>query len=469
LKCPKEHFKNSFLGANDCSTYGGTTMKRTNVVILGAAGRDFHNFNTYFRNNKAYNVVAFTATQIPDIAGRKYPSELAGSLYPEGIPIFPEEELPKILHKFSVEQVILAYSDLPYDYVMHTASWVLSLGSDFRIIGPNNSMLKSNRPLIAVLAVRTGSGKSQTTRKIGKILRHMGKRVAVIRHPMPYGDLLRQKCQRFGTYDDLKKNKCTIEEIEEYEPHIMEGNLVFAGVDFEEILRAAEKEADVILFDGGNNDWSLYHADLKITVADPHRLGHESSYFPGEVNVRQADIIIINKASTAPKGNVEKLTENLKKLNPRARIILANSPIIVENPNLITNKRVLVVEDGPTLTHGDMKYGAGYIAAKNYNAKEIIDPKPFAVGSIKNTYKKYPHLINVLPAMGYGDKQMRELEETINASDCETVIIGTPIDLGRLLSIKKPTVRIKYELDEQGPLKLETILEEFLQKFPTRK
>ena len=444
-------------------------MKRTNVVILGAAGRDFHNFNTYFRNNKAYNVVAFTATQIPDIAGRKYPSELAGSLYPEGIPIFPEEELPKILHKFSVEQVILAYSDLPYDYVMHTASWVLSLGSDFRIIGPNNSMLKSNRPLIAVLAVRTGSGKSQTTRKIGKILRHMGKRVAVIRHPMPYGDLLRQKCQRFGTYDDLKKNKCTIEEIEEYEPHIMEGNLVFAGVDFEEILRAAEKEADVILFDGGNNDWSLYHADLKITVADPHRLGHESSYFPGEVNVRQADIIIINKASTAPKGNVEKLTENLKKLNPRARIILANSPIIVENPNLITNKRVLVVEDGPTLTHGDMKYGAGYIAAKNYNAKEIIDPKPFAVGSIKNTYKKYPHLINVLPAMGYGDKQMRELEETINASDCETVIIGTPIDLGRLLSIKKPTVRIKYELDEQGPLKLETILEEFLQKFPTRK
>lgn len=444
-------------------------MKRTNVVILGAAGRDFHNFNTYFRNNEAYNVVAFTATQIPDIAGRKYPPELAGSLYPEGIPILPEEELPEILRKFSVEQVILAYSDLPYDYVMHTASWILSLGSDFRIIGPNNSMLKSNLPLIAVLAVRTGSGKSQTTRKIGKILRNMGKRVAVIRHPMPYGDLLLQKCQRFGTYDDLRKNKCTIEEIEEYEPHIMEGNLVFAGVDFEEILKAAEKEADVILFDGGNNDWSLYHANLKITVADPHRLGHESSYFPGEVNVRQADIIIINKANTAPKGNVEKLTENLKKLNPKARIIIANSPIIVENPNLITNKRVLVVEDGPTLTHGDMKYGAGYIAATNYKAKEIIDPKPFAVGSIKQTYKKYPHLIDVLPAMGYGDTQMKELEETINASDCETVIIGTPIDLGRLLSIKKSTVRVKYELDEQGPIKLETILEEFLQKFPFEK
>ncbi|WP_455142010.1 cyclic 2,3-diphosphoglycerate synthase [Candidatus Hodarchaeum mangrovi] len=444
-------------------------MKRTNVVILGAAGRDFHNFNTYFRNNEAYNVVAFTATQIPDIAGRKYPPELAGSLYPEGIPILPEEELPEILRKFSVEQVILAYSDLPYDYVMHTVSWILSLGSDFRIIGPNNSMLKSNLPLIAVLAVRTGSGKSQTTRKIGKILRNMGKRVAVIRHPMPYGDLLLQKCQRFGTYDDLRKNKCTIEEIEEYEPHIMEGNLVFAGVDFEEILKAAEKEADVILFDGGNNDWSLYHANLKITVADPHRLGHESSYFPGEVNVRQADIIIINKANTAPKGNVEKLTENLKKLNPKARIIIANSPIIVENPNLITNKRVLVVEDGPTLTHGDMKYGAGYIAATNYKAKEIIDPKPFAVGSIKQTYKKYPHLIDVLPAMGYGDTQMKELEETINASDCETVIIGTPIDLGRLLSIKKSTVRVKYELDEQGPIKLETILEEFLQKFPFEK
>ena len=444
-------------------------MKRTNVVILGAAGRDFHNFNTYFRNNEAYNVIAFTATQIPDIAGRKYPSELAGPLYPDGIPIFPEEELPAILRKFPVEQVILAYSDLPYDYVMHTVSWILSLGADFRIIGPNNSMLKSNLPLIAVLAVRTGSGKSQTTRKIGKILRHMGKRVAVIRHPMPYGDLLLQKCQRFSTYDDLKKNKCTIEEIEEYEPHIMEGNLVFAGVDFEEILRAAEKEADVILFDGGNNDWSLYQADLQITVADPHRLGHESSYFPGEVNVRQADIVIINKANTAPKGNVERLSENLKKLNPKARIIIANSPIIVEKPNLITNRRVLVIEDGPTLTHGGMTYGAGHIAAKNYGAKEIIDPKPFAVGSIKKTYKKYSHLTDVLPAMGYGAKQMKELEETINASDCDTVIIGTPIDLGRLLSIKKSTVRVKYELDEQGTLKLETILKEFLQNYPLTK
>ncbi|MHA1973399.1 MAG: cyclic 2,3-diphosphoglycerate synthase [Candidatus Hodarchaeales archaeon] len=439
-------------------------MKRINTIILGAAGRDFHNFNTYFRNNERYNVVAFTATQIPDISGRKYPSELAGSMYPDGIPIFPESDLPKLVKEHNVEQVVLAYSDLSYNYVMHLASWVLSLGADFRIIGPNNSMIKSKLPVIAVLAVRTGCGKSQTTRKIGKILRQMGKKVAVIRHPMPYGDLLKQRWQRFETYDDLKKHECTIEEIEEYEPHITEGNLVFAGVDFGDILKEAEKEADIILFDGGNNDWSLYKADLIITVADPHRLGHESSYFPGEVNVRQADIIIINKAHTAPEGNVEKLKENIQKLNPRAQIIIANSPISVEDENLITGKKVLIVEDGPTLTHGEMKYGAGHIAAKKYNAKEIIDPRPYAVGSIKKTYEKYSHLEDVLPAMGYGEKQMKELEETINASECETVIIGTPIDLGRLLKIKKPHVRVKYELEEIGTLNLEEVVEKFLQE-----
>ncbi len=442
-------------------------MKRINVIILGAAGRDFHNFNTYFRDNQMYNVVSFTATQIPDISGRKYPHELAGSLYPEGIPIYPENDLPSLIEQHDVEQVILAYSDLSYNYVMNIASLVLSNGADFRILGPNHTMLQSKLPVIAVLAVRTGSGKSQTARKVGKILRKQGRRVAVIRHPMPYGDLLKQKCQRFATYTDLKTHECTIEEMEEYEPHINEGNLVFAGVDFETILVTAEKEADVILFDGGNNDWSFYNADLKITVADPHRLGHEKSYFPGEVNVRQADVVIINKAGTAPEGNVEKLKESIRELNPKAQIIVANSPINIEDPSLITGKRVLVVEDGPTLTHGDMKYGAGYIAAKKFDAKEIVDPRPFAVGTIKETYRKYSHLTEVLPAMGYGKQQIEELEATINAAECDTVIIGTPIDLTRLLEIKKSHVRVKYELEEQGSPNLEEIILNFLKKHGT--
>ncbi|MCK4847454.1 MAG: GTPase [Candidatus Heimdallarchaeota archaeon] len=437
-------------------------MKRINTIILGAAGRDFHNYNTYFRDNENYEIIAFTATQIPDISDRKYPAELAGQLYSEGIPIVPEENLRQIIRENNVEQVILAYSDLSYPYVMHLASIVLAAGADFRILGPDHTMLKSSLPLIAVLAVRTGSGKSQTTRKIGKILRKLGKQVAVIRHPMPYGNLLEQKCQRFGSYDDLKKHKCTIEEMEEYEPHIKEGNLVFAGVDFEEILHEAEKEAEVILFDGGNNDWSFYDADLTITIADPHRLGDEQAYFPGEVNARKSDIVIINKAATAPSGNVAKLSESIKKLNPEAMIMIANSPIDVENSELIKGKRVLVVEDGPTLTHGGMKYGAGYIAAQKYKAKEIIDPRSFAIGSIKATYQKYPHLTNILPAMGYGEKQMRELEETINASNCDTVIIGTPIDLSRLLTIEKPSVRVTYDLEEQGSTSLEEIIKEFL-------
>ena len=439
-------------------------MKRIKIIILGAAGRDFHNFNTYFRDNEKYDVVAFTATQIPDISGRKYPKELTGPLYPEGIPIYPEKDLPSLIKKHKAEQIILAYSDLSYDYVMHIASWILSNGADFRILGPKHTMIKSKLPIIAVLAVRTGSGKSQTTRKIGKILRQHGKKVAVIRHPMPYGDLLKQRCQRFGSYDDLIEHNCTIEEMEEYEPHITEGNLVFAGVDFADILRAAEQETNVILFDGGNNDWSLYEADLKITIADPHRLGHEHSYFPGEVNVRQADIVIINKAATAPKGNVEQLKKSIIKLNPNAKIIVANSPISVEDPSLITNKRVLVVEDGPTLTHGEMRYGAGYIAAQKFKAKEIIDPRPFAVGTIKDIYNKYSHLTDVLPAMGYGKKQIKELEETINTSDCDTVIIGTPIDLKRLITIEKPSIRAKYELEEIGSPSLEEIIVNFLKK-----
>ena len=441
-------------------------MKRINTIILGAAGRDFHNYNTYFRDNENYEIIAFTATQIPDISDRNYPAELAGQLYSEGIPIVPEENLEQIIRENKVEQVILAYSDLSYPYVMHLASIVLAAGADFRILGPDHTMLKSSLPLIAVLAVRTGSGKSQTTRKIGKILRKLGKQVAVIRHPMPYGNLLEQRCQRFGSYDDLKKHKCTIEEMEEYEPHIKEGNLVFAGVDFEEILHEAEKEAEVILFDGGNNDWSFYDADLTITIADPHRLGDEQAYFPGEVNARKSDIVIINKAATAPSGNVAKLSESIKKLNPKAKIMIANSPIDVENSELIKDKRVLVVEDGPTLTHGGMKYGAGYIAAQKYKAKEIIDPRSFAIGSIKATYQKYPHLTNILPAMGYGEKQMKELEETINAVDCDTVIIGTPIDLGRLLEIKLPSVRVTYDLEEQGSPSLEDIVKEFLKNNP---
>ncbi len=438
-------------------------MKRIKTLILGAAGRDFHNFNTYFRDNENYDIVAFTATQIPDISDRKYPAALAGTLYPEGIPIYPEKDMAEIIKTHNVEQVILAYSDLSYQYVMNLASQVLATGADFRILGPNKTMIKSKRPVIAVLAVRTGAGKSQTTRKIGKILRKKGLKVAVIRHPMPYGDLLEQKCQRFSSYEDLIKYKCTIEEMEEYEPHINEGNLVFAGVDFEEILRIAEKEADIILFDGGNNDWSFYHADLTITIADPHRLGHERSYFPGEVNARRSDVVIINKAETAPPGNVTKLKESIHELNPKATIIVANSPITVKDTTLITDKRVLVVEDGPTLTHGEMEYGAGHIAAQKYQAREIIDPRPFARGSINTIYQKYRHLSDVLPAMGYGQKQMRELEETINSADCDTVIIGTPIDLGRLLSIEKPTVRVTYELEEQGHPSLEEIIDNFLE------
>ncbi len=433
-------------------------MNALRTIIMGAAGRDFHNFNVFFRDNPAYQVVAFTATQIPAIEGRLYPPELAGKLYPEGIPIFAEEELERLIRDFQVEQVVFAYSDVPHEYVMHKASIVLANGADFRLMGLHTTQLKSNKPVVSVCAVRTGSGKSQTTRRVSKILRTMGFRVAAIRHPMPYGDLRKQIAQRFATYTDLDKYECTIEEREEYEPHLDNGVIVYAGVDYERILRQAEEEVDIILWDGGNNDFPFYISDLHIVVVDPHRPGHELRYHPGETNARAADIFVINKVDTARPENVFQIYENLRVLNPRAVIIEAASPLFVEEPEAIQGKRVLVIEDGPTLTHGEMAYGAGWVAARRYGAAEIIDPRPFAVGSIKATYDKYPTTGDVLPAMGYGKSQMHELEMTINAAEADLVIIGTPIDLTRLITINKPTQRVRYELQEIGKPTLEDIL-----------
>ncbi|MBO8174480.1 MAG: GTPase [Thermococcus sp.] len=438
--------------------------KRRRVIILGAAGRDFHNFNVFFRNNPDYEVVAFTATQIPDIEGRIYPPELAGPLYPNGIPIWSEDDLEKIIKEHNIDIAVFAYSDVSHEHVMHLASRVHAAGADFWLLGPKSTMLKSSKPVIAVTAVRTGSGKSQTSRKVAKILKDLGYKVAVIRHPMPYGDLRKQVVQRFATYEDLDKYECTIEEREEYEPHIDYGHVVYAGVDYEKILKEAEKEADIILWDGGNNDFPFYEPDLWIVVADPHRPGHELKYHPGETNFRAADVIIINKIETAYPENVQKVRENIEKVNPNAIVIEAASPIFVDKPELIKGKRVLVVEDGPTLTHGGMKYGAGYVAAKKFGAKEIIDPRPYAVGSIVETYKKYPHLDVILPAMGYSPKQIKELEETINRADADVVVIGTPIDLRRILNINKPAVRVRYELEEIGQPKLYDILKDFVEK-----
>ncbi|HEX7621815.1 MAG TPA: cyclic 2,3-diphosphoglycerate synthase [Anaerolineales bacterium] len=430
----------------------------TRTLIMGAAGRDFHNFNVYFRNNKDYEVVAFTATQIPDIEGRTYPKELAGKLYPKGIPIYAETDLLKLIKDLKVEQVIFAYSDVPHEVVMHKASMVLAAGPDFRMMGEWATQIKSTKPVISVCAVRTGSGKSQTTRRVSLILRDMGFKVAAIRHPMPYGDLVKQEVQRYATYKDLDKYECTIEEREEYEPHIDNGIIVYAGVDYEKILRAAEKEVDIILWDGGNNDFSFYVSDLKIVVADPHRPGHESTYHPGEVNARDADVIVINKVDTADAQAVIKVRENLRMLNPTATVIEAASPLYVDNPAAIFGKRVLVIEDGPTLTHGEMAYGAGFVAAKRFGAKEIVDPRPFAVRSIAETYKKYPKTGPILPAMGYGEAQTRDLEATINKSDVDLVIIGTPIDLTRIIKINKTCQRVRYELQEIGRPTLEDIL-----------
>ena len=433
-------------------------MSKIKVIIMGAAGRDFHNFNVYFRNNQNYEVVAFTATQIPDIAGRKYPVELSGSLYPEGIPIYPEEELPDLIKKNQIDQVILAYSDLPHQYVMDKASIVLANGSDFRLMGPKSTMLKSKLPVVSICAVRTGCGKSQTTRKVTDILKKKGYKIAVIRHPMPYGDLKKQIWQRYETYADLDRYNCTIEEREEYEPHLDRGNILYAGVDYQEILRRAEEDVDIIVWDGGNNDLPFYKPDLHIVVTDPHRAGHEMTYYPGEANLRMADVVVMNKIDTADLDKINQLRENIHKLAPKAILIEAASPLTVDNPELIRGKKVLVVEDGPTLTHGEMKYGAGVVAAQKYGAKEIIDPRPYAIGTIKDTYTKYPGIGTLLPAMGYGKKQIQELEDTINAVDCDIVIIGTPIDLSRIIKINKKSIRVKYELQEIGRPNLEEIL-----------
>lgn len=433
-------------------------MIRTNVLIMGAAGRDFHNFNVFFRNNENYNVVAFTATQIPNIDGRIYPPELAGKLYPDGIKIYEESELVDLIHKLNVNEVVFSYSDVQFEYVMTKASIVNAAGASFRLMGAAETMIKSTKPVVSVLAVRTGSGKSQTSRKIVELLQKAGKKVVAIRHPMPYGDLVKQKVQRYAEFSDLDKYECTIEEREEYEPHVARGGVIYAGVDYEAILREAEKEADIILWDGGNNDMSFYKSDLTFTVVDPHRPGHEMRYYPGNTSLRLADAVIINKIDSAGPEGIEEVKKNIHAVNPGAVVIDAASPITVDKPELISGKRVLVVEDGPTLTHGEMKYGAGTVISQKLGAKEIVDPRPFTVKSITETYQKYPNIGILLPAMGYGDQQINDLEETINRTDCDSVVIGTPIDLGRILKINKPSTRVMYELHELGTNTLESVL-----------
>jgi len=433
-------------------------MDKQRVLILGAAGRDFHNFNTYFRDNQDYEVVGFTATQIPDIEDRKYPAALSGSLYPDGIPIYPEARLEELIRGFGVDQVIFAYSDVSHEYIMHIASRALAAGADFRILSPQHTALKSKVPLVSITAVRTGVGKSQTTRRVTEILRDMKKQVVVIRHPMPYGNLVEQEVQRFATYEDLDKHDCTIEEREEYEPHIDRGSIVYAGVDYEKILRQAEKEADVIVWDGGNNDFSFYASDLQITLVDPHRPGDELAYHPGEGNLRMSDVLLINKIDTAAPEGLRTVRENIRMANPDAVVIEAASPLFVDDADRIRGKRVLVIEDGPTLTHGGMTYGAGVVAARKYGAAELIDPRPFAIGSIADTFDKYPHITELLPAMGYGKKQMAELEATIDASDADLVIVATPIDLRRTIHFEKPALRVRYELDVIGTPTLEDVI-----------
>jgi predicted GTPase len=433
-------------------------MSQKRVVIMGAAGRDFHNFNVYFRGNPDYHVVAFTATQIPNIEGRRYPAALAGDQYPSGIPIHPEEDLSELISEENIDEVVFAYSDVPHEYVMHKASLVLAAGADFKLMGLKNTQLRSTKPVVAICAVRTGVGKSQATRYVLRQLRDMGYQTAAIRHPMPYGDLVKQAVQRFATYDDLDRHECTIEEREEYEPHIDNGAVVFAGVDYEAILREAEKEVDIVLWDGGNNDLPFYEPDLHIVLADPHRPGHEKSYFPGESNAIAADVFVLNKVDTANREDVMTVRENLRQLNPNTPILEAASPIFVDDPDAIRGKRVLVIEDGPTLTHGEMAYGAGWVAARRFGAAEIIDPRPFAIGTIAETYAKYPTTGAVLPAMGYGDSMISDLEATINASNAELVIVGTPIDLTRILKLNIPAQRVRYELQIIGQPTLKDLL-----------
>ncbi len=437
--------------------------KRTRVLIMGAAGRDFHNFNVFFRTNPAFEVVAFTATQIPNIEGRVYPAELAGELYPEGIPIHAEEELPRLIKDLGVDQVVFAYSDVSHEYVMHKASTVLAAGADFVLQGPQATMLESKKPVVAVCAVRTGSGKSQTTRRVSEVLKDAGKKVAVVRHPMPYGDLVRQTVQRFATYEDLDRHECTIEEREEYEPHLDRGSVVYAGVDYEAILRQAEEEADVILWDGGNNDVAFYRPDVYITVADPHRPGHETAYHPGETNLRLADVVVINKVDTARPEDVAAVRQSIAAANPEAVVIEAASPVTLSGDGeSLRGRKVLVVEDGPTLTHGEMPYGAGTIAARRHGA-ELVDPRPYAVGSIAETFRKYPHIGPLLPAMGYGSSQMSELAKTIAKTPADVVVIGTPIDLRRVIELSKPAVRVRYELEETGSPTLADVLAPLLE------
>ncbi len=433
-------------------------MTRTRVIIMGAAGRDFHNFNVYFRTRKEYEVVAFTATQIPNIEGRLYPAALAGPLYPRGIPIHPESQLISLIKKHQVEQVIFAYSDVSHEYVMHRASEVMASGPDFRLMGALSTQLASVRPVISICAVRTGSGKSQTTRRVAAVLRGMGLRVAAVRHPMPYGDLALQAVQRFAAYKDLAAHHCTIEEREEYEPHLAQGVVVYAGVDYERILRSAESEADVILWDGGNNDFPFYKSDLQIVVVDPHRPGHERTYHPGEMNLYSADVVVINKVDSADAQSVLLVRRNVAQVNPGATVIEAASPIFVDHPEQVRGKRVLAIEDGPTVTHGEMGYGAAWVAAQRFGAAEVIDPRPFARGSIAAVYQKYPTIGSVLPAMGYGKQQRKELQDTINRSDADLVLIGTPIDLAKLMKIKKPAQRVRYDLQEIGQPTLEQVL-----------
>jgi len=438
-------------------------MSTKKVIILGAAGRDFHNYNTYYRNNSDYEVVAFTATQIPDIEDRTYPATLAGSLYPNGIPIYAEEDLTTLIKEMSVDECVFAYSDVNYQKVMSISSIVNAAGASFKLLGPNETMIKSSKPVISVCATRTGCGKSQTSRRLIEILMDKGLNVVAIRHPMPYGNLEEQAVQRFATIEDLKKHKCTIEEMEEYEPHVARGNVIYAGVDYEAILRAAENDpngCDVIVWDGGNNDFSFYHSDLYITVTDPHRAGDEMNYYPGEANVRMSDVIIINKMDSASKEQIDQLMLNINQLNPEAILVEADSEITVDHPDIIRDSNVLVVEDGPTLTHGNMKIGAGTVACESYRAKSMVDPRPFTKGKITKTFEIYPNIGSLLPAMGYGDEQLHDLESTINATECDAVVIGTPIDLSRVIKIDKPYTRVRYSLKERGN-KLKEVMKQF--------
>ena len=441
-------------------------MKK-NVLIIGAAGRDFHNFNTYYRGNEDYNVVAFTAAQIPDIDGRKYPAELAGDLYPKGIPIYAEDDLEKLIDELKVDDCVFSYSDVPYHSVMAMSARVNAAGSNFVLLGPGDTMVKSTKPVIAVGAVRTGCGKSQTSRRIIELLMEKGLKVVAIRHPMPYGDLVAQKVQRFATVEDLKLHKCTIEEMEEYEPHVVRGNVIYAGVDYEAILRAAENDpdgCDVVLWDGGNNDFPFYKPDLNVTVVDPHRPGHELCYYPGEVTLRIADVAVINKMDSAAPDAIQIVRENIAKIAPNAIVVDGASPLTVDDPSVIKGKRVLVVEDGPTLTHGEMKIGAGTVAAMKFGAKELVDPRPYTVGKLSETFEIYPNIGELLPAMGYSDQQLKDLETTINNTDCDSVVIGTPIDLQRIVKINKPATRVYYDLQEIGQPDLVGIIDDFVKK-----